>query len=172
MLNADVPDWRLQILNKEIWPDLHCYSTNAMELDYFDIIMIKAGVEFAAFLVETKWDVLILDAVYALKFCAERVLAHWNDFSDFVKDKILLHELYVFLTKCHCRPEIWMSLTAEQKDSLLKELEYHEKAYISDLLMFNLWSRERRLWNWMVRNSISDAMSLENCWHCCEMLEK
>ena len=142
MLNADVPDWRLQILNKEIWPDLHCYTTNAMELDYFDIIMREAGVEFAAFLVETKWGVLILDAVYALKFCAERVLTHWDDFSDFVKDKILLHELYVFLTKCNCRPEIWMSLTVEQKDSLLKDLEYHEKAYISDLLMFNIWSRE------------------------------
>ena len=141
-LSVNVPDWREQVKNKEIWPDLQCYSNNICELSYLKLIINEAGVDFACFIVEHHWDGAFHNAANALTYCAENVVLHWSDFTDFVKEKILKHELYLFLRKCLESQDLWNSLGTVHKDLILRDLDYHEKAYLSDLLMFNIWSKE------------------------------
>ena len=45
-LNENVPDWRLQVKDKNLWPELHSYSQNVAET-YVSLIINEAGLDFA-----------------------------------------------------------------------------------------------------------------------------
>ena len=141
-LNVNVPDWREQVKNKEIWPDLHLYSKNVGEGGYLKLIINEAGVDFACFIVEHHWDGAFFNAAIALTYCAENAVLHWFNYTDFVKEKILKNDLYLFLRNCLESQDLWKSLSTVHKDLILRDLDYQEKAYLSDLLMFNIWSKE------------------------------
>lgn len=141
-LTTNVPDWKEQIKNKSIWPDLHTQGNNIAETIYTEVIIEAVGLEFACFLVKTQWDERHLDARCALDYCCAHIGEHWDQLSLFVQNKVLKCELRIFLSVCETQIDIWKSLTNEQKANVIKNVSEEEKQYFSDLLMYNVWKNE------------------------------
>ena len=141
-LNTNVPDWKEQVKNKDLWPELHSQGNFINECDYTNVIIEEAGLEFACYLVENQWGKRHLDASSALSFCVNHISTDWEDFPIKVKEKILLHELSSFLKECQQNPSLWAGLDKGLKDIVLNEADSSERAYISDLLLYSLWSKK------------------------------
>lgn len=140
-LNENVPDWRLQVKDRNLWPGLHSYSQNVGETYYVSVIINEAGLDFAYYLIQSQWGKLHLDASQALTYCCEHI-NEWNSFPDFVKEKVLDCELRAFLNECLQNANIWQSLTEIQKRKIFDALSTEEEKYVSDILLFKLWSEE------------------------------
>ena len=140
-LNENVPDWRLQVKDKNLWPELHSYSRNVAETNYVSVIINEAGLEFAYFLIQSQWGKKHLDASQALTYCCEHI-NEWNSFPDFVKEKVLDCKLRTYLNECLQNANIWQSLTENQKRNIFDTLSTEEEKYVSDVLLFKLWAEE------------------------------
>lgn len=140
-LDENVPDWKQQVKDKNLWPDLHSYSANIAETYYTDVIIRETGLEFAFYLIQTQWGKKHLDASLALDFCCEHINS-WNTFPDYVKEKILAYHLREFLNRCLQNVDIWQSLTFVQKSSIFVNLALYEEKYVSDILLFKMWKSE------------------------------
>ena len=139
-LNENVPDWRLQVKDKNLWPELH--SQNVAEPpSYLSVIINEAGLDFAYFLIQSQWGKKHLDASQALSYCCEHI-NEWNSFPDFVKEKVLDCELRIYLNECLQDANIWQSLTENQKSNIFDNLSTEEEKYVSDVLLFKLWAEE------------------------------
>ena len=68
-LNENVPDWRLQVKDKNLWPELHSHSQNVAESYYLSVIINEAGLDFAYFLIQRQWGKKHLDASQGLSYC-------------------------------------------------------------------------------------------------------
>ncbi len=140
-LNENVPDWRLQVKDRNLWPELHSYSLNIAESYYVSVIINEAGLDFAYYLTQSQWGKKHLDACQALTYCC-RHINKWNSFPDFVKEKVLDCELRTYLNECLQNENIWQSLTEEQKRNIFDTLAIEEEKYVSDVLLFKLWAEE------------------------------
>ena len=140
-LNENVPDWRLQVKDRNLWPELHSYSLNIAESYYVSVIINEAGLDFAYYLTQSQWGKKHLDACQALTYCC-RHINEWNSFPVFVKEKVLDCELRTYLNECLQNENIWQSLTEEQKRNILDTLAIEEEKYVSDVLLFKLWAEE------------------------------
>lgn len=140
-LNENVPDWTLQVKDKNLWPELHSHSQNVGETYYVSVIINEAGLDFAYYLIQSQWGKKHLDASQALTYCCEHI-NEWNSFPDFVKEKVLDHELRAFLNECLQNANIWQSLTENQKRKIFDTLSTEEEKYVSDIILFKLWSEE------------------------------
>lgn len=141
-LSANVPDWKEQVKNKEIWPDLHSQGDNIAEPPFTDVIIEQAGLEFAYYLTENQWGLKHLDACSALDFCVKHISSNWNEFPDAIKSKILKFHLQEFLMECNTDLTLWKNLSKEHKSLVLEEAKDSEKNYFSDLTTYLLWSKE------------------------------
>lgn len=139
-LTTNVPDWKEQVRNREIWPDLHSQGNYVNETICTDVIIEGAGLEFACYLVETGGR--CLDSVVALSFCVKHISTDWGSFPMIIKEKILSYRLKDFLDECREIPSLWADLEKELKAKVLNEVESSEKLYTSDFLLYNLWSSE------------------------------
>ncbi len=140
-LNENVPDWRLQVKDKNLWPELHSYSQSLAETYYVSVIINEAGLDFAYFLIQSQWEKKHLDASQALTYCCEHI-NEWNSFPDFVKEKVLDRDLRTYLNECLQNANIWQSLTENQKRNIFDTLSTEEEKYVSDVLLFKLWAEE------------------------------
>jgi hypothetical protein len=140
-LNENVPDWRLQVKDKNLWPELHSHSQNVAESYYLSVIINEAGLDFAYFLIQSQWGKKHLDASQALSYCCEHI-NEWNSFPDFVKEKVLDCELRIYLNECLQDVNIWQSLTEKQKSNIFDNLSTEEEKYVSDIILFKLWAEE------------------------------
>lgn len=140
-LNENVPDWRLQVKDKNLWPELHSHSQNVAESSYLSVIINEAGLDFAYFLIQSQWEKKYLDAYQALSYCCEHI-NEWNSFHDFVKEKVLDCELRIYLNECLQDANIWQSLTENQKSNIFDNLSTEEEKYVSDIILFKLWAKE------------------------------
>ena len=143
-LSANVPDWKEQVKNKEIWPDLHSQGDNIAEPPFTDVIIEQAGLEFAYYLTltENQWALKHFDASSALDFCVKHLSSNWNEFPDAIKSKILKFHLKEFLMECNTDLTLWENLSKEHKSLVLDEAKDSEKNYLSDLTTYLLWSKE------------------------------
>lgn len=141
-LSANVPDWKEQVKNKEIWPDLHSQGDNIAETPFTDVIIEQAGLEFAYYLTENQWGLKHLDASRALDFCVKHISSNWNEFPDAIKSNILKFHLQEFLMECNTDLTLWKNLSKEHKSLVLEEAKDSEKNYFSDLTTYLLWSKE------------------------------
>ena len=141
-LNENVPDWRLQVKDKNLWPELHTYSANIAETSYVNVIIREAGLEFAFYLIQNQWK-RGLNGVLGLDFCCEHI-NEWDSFPNFVKEKVLNSTRWLrpYLNECRQNVNIWKSLTEEQKSNIFDNLALNEGKYVSDILLFMLWVRE------------------------------
>ena len=137
-LNENVPDWREQVRDRDIWPELHTQGNNYSESSYIDVIIREAGLEFALYLAEnqSKWP----DSGCAFRYCLEHIHNNWIVFPDSVKEKILNSYLREFLNACLEHRETWNSLSDHQKRSIFDNLK--EDQYVSDLLLLKMWAEE------------------------------
>lgn len=140
-LNENVPDWRLQVKDKNLWPELHSHSQNVAESSYLSVIINEAGLDFAYFLIQKQWGKKHLDACQALSYCCEHI-NEWNSFPNFVKEKVLDCELRIYLNECLQDANIWQSLTENQKSNIFDNLSTEEEKYVSDIILFKLWAKE------------------------------
>ena len=140
-LNENVPDWRLQVKDKNLWPELHSHSKNDAESSYLSVIINEAGLDFAYFLIQSQWGKIHLDASQALSYCCEHI-NEWNSFPDFVKEKVLDCRLRIYLNECLQDANIWQSLTENQKSNIFDNLSTEEEKYVSDIILFKLWAKE------------------------------
>lgn len=140
-LNENVPDWRLQVKDKNLWPELHSHSKNFAESSYLSVIINEAGLDFAYFLIQSQWEKKYLDAYQALSYCCEHI-NEWNSFPNFVKEKVLDCELRIYLNECLQDANIWQSLTENQKSNIFDNLSTEEEKYVSDIILFKLWAKE------------------------------
>ncbi|MEE0991181.1 MAG: hypothetical protein UIC45_07670 [Paludibacteraceae bacterium] len=138
LLDENVLDWKQQVKDKDLWPELHSYSKNVAESYYLSAIINELGIEYACYLVENE-STPHLNAAQALDYISEH-LDKWTTFSEIVKQEILDFKLRNFLTECSNNYDYWNSLTKEQKDNVLAKLRIEETQYVSDLLLFNIWS--------------------------------
>ena len=116
-LADNVPNWKEQVKNRDIWPDLHCYGRNINETIYTDVII-------------------------GLSYCTKHISSNWSSFPRAVQDKILSFHLKQFLDECLRNADLWKNLSTEQKASVLREAEQSERSYVFDIMLFNLWSNE------------------------------
>lgn len=136
-LNENVPDWKQQVKDKNLWPDLHSYTWNIGESSYTSAIIAEAGLEFAFYLIQKGGG--NLDDVLALDFCCKH-LNLWNSFPCNIKEKVLDFRLRNFLRECQQNIIIWQSLTEGEKNRIFDNLATEEENYILDLLLFRLWA--------------------------------
>ena len=139
-LNENVPEWKQEVKDENLWPELHSYSGNVAE-SYVRVIIDEAGLDFAYYLIKNQWGKLHLDASRALDYCCEHI-NEWNSFPNDIKEKVLEHELIVFLNECQQNESVWQSLTETQKGIVFDGLATEEYKYVSDILLFKLWSEE------------------------------
>ena len=139
-LSTNVPNWKEQIKNRDIWPDLHCYGRNINESLFVDVIVEEAGIDFACYLAENATT--FMDEVSAMSYCTKRISSNWSSFPHAVQEKILTYKLKEFLDECLRNADLWANLSAEQKASVLKKAEQAERSYVFDIMLFNLWSNE------------------------------
>lgn len=141
-LSTNVPDWKEQVKNKEIWPDLHSQGQYINETLFTDVIIEQAGLEFAYYLTENQWALKHFDASSALDFCVKHISSNWNEFPDSIKNKILEFHLKEFLSECGINLTLWKNLSEKQKSLVLEEAKDTEKSYFSDIATYMLWSKE------------------------------
>jgi len=113
-LEENVPDWREQVKDKNIWPDLHMQGSNINETVYLDVILEEAGLEYAYFLIENKKFSSHIDAHCALHYCRKRISTDWNNFPEIVKDEILQYCSRDFSMECYNNLSLWNSLTVKR----------------------------------------------------------
>ena len=131
-LDKNVPEWRQQVRNKDLWPELHTYTNYINECFYISAIINEVGIEYACYLVEKKSEPF-LDEAEGL-FYVSNHLDQWFSLSKVVQSDILELYLREFLMECSNNHDYWNSLTQEQKDSVLTTLRLEETKYVSDLL--------------------------------------
>ena len=139
-LANNVPNWKEQVKNRDIWPDLHCYGRNINETIYTDVIIEEAGIEYACYLAENATT--FMDEASGLSYCTRHISSNWSSFPRKVQDKILSLRLKQFLDECLRNADLWKNLSTEQKASVLREAEQSERSYVFDIMLFNLWSNE------------------------------
>lgn len=141
-LDKNVPDWKEQVRDKTLWPNLHCQGMNINETCYLKVIIEAAGLEFAEYLVENQWNGKHLDSSVALDFCTEYINTCWFNFSDFTKEKIIEFKLRQFLSECSTNVVIWNSLEDKWKIKIVLNAITKENLFISDVLLFKIWSEK------------------------------
>ena len=137
-----VPDWKNQIRDRSLWPNLTGHSRYINESTLFRVILEELGIEFANFVIETEWGIRHMEACASLDYCASRIHSNWNDFSNITKRRILEFHLKNFLDCAVENHSLWSSLEDSFKNSLIGEAISCEKDYISDILLFKIWKEE------------------------------
>ena len=142
-LDENVPDWRQQVKDRNLWPDLHSYTANFGDLSYFKVILREAGLDFAYYLIQNQWGKRHIEASLAISYCLEQCNL-WNSFPDYVQEKVLEVDslLRTFLNECQQNVDVWSLLTEKQKSSIIDNLAKNEEKYVSDILLFKLWGDE------------------------------
>jgi hypothetical protein len=142
ILNTRCPDWKEQIRDEAVWPELHLYGANLNETLYLDVFLEELGLKFAYYLVAQQ-DKHFLASVCAADYCSKHIATHWAEFPDVVKNEMLKDRyLRAFLKACLDDASLWNSLSAEQKKKMLDKLENDEPRYVSDHLLFLMWSHD------------------------------
>ena len=131
ILNTRCPDWKQQIRDEAVWPDLHCYGTIINELLYLDVILEELGLKFAYYLVE-HGDQMFVESISGADYCGKHIAAHWAEFPLMVKNEMLTYRyLPVFLDACRNDASLWNSLSAGQKKIVLDRVGSDEPRYAS-----------------------------------------
>lgn len=140
-LTQHVPNWREQVKDKKLWPELHCQTRGGIgEMPFFFAILEVAGIEYAYYLIENSKKYYEWNS--ALRYCLRYMSTEWNNFPEAVKKKIIHFHLGSFLRACRKDIQIWKNLSAEWKQEILNDVAYKENLHCSDLLLFNLWEKE------------------------------
>ena len=137
-----VPDWKNQIRDKSLWPNLIGHSRYINESILFRVILDELGVEFANFVIESEWGKRHMEACASLDYCASRIRSNWNDFSNITKSRILEFNLKQFLDCAGVNDSLWSSLEESFKSSVIEEAISCEKDFISDILLFKIWKED------------------------------
>ena len=141
ILNTRCPDWKEQIKDEAIWPELHSYGANVRETMYLAVFLEELGLKFACYLMEHP-DKGILDSACAADYCSKHIATHWAEFPDKVKSQMLNGYLPTFLSACRGDISLWKSLSASQKKMVLDRVKTDEPNYVSDYLLFLMWAKE------------------------------
>lgn len=141
-LTVSVPDWREEIRNEDIWPELHSQGSNINEVAYTKIFIDELGLEYAFFLIRDQWGKRHHDASCALEYCVRYIITDWDKYPDFVREKILSCKLKDFLLVCVNNPWLWNQLSETEKCGVVWTAISEEKNYVMDVMMFNVWKNE------------------------------
>ena len=139
LLNENVPDWREQVKDKSLWPDLHTQSSYVNEKCFLDVIIEEAGLEYASYLIETQWGKRHLDASAALDYCARNIMTDLQNMPETVIDKILLFKQREFLNECLANTNLWNSLSCEKRFNFVDYICKEEMDYCWDIMLFMIW---------------------------------
>lgn len=141
-LDKYVPDWKEEIRDREKWDSFHTYGSYMNEMVFTDIIIEELGLEFCYFLIDSQFGKRHNEASSALAYCSKCIVSDWDNFPESVQQKILTYDLKNFLSVCFDNPHLWNGLTKYQKSTVLFSAISEERAYVSDYILYYLWSHE------------------------------
>lgn len=88
-LSEEVPDWKEQIRDKSIWPDLKPQSNALHEVEMMKIMIEELGTKFACYFIETRIEPIYGRArMAAIDYCLEHAENEWDSYSDEVKREV------------------------------------------------------------------------------------
>lgn len=141
-LDENVPDWKEQIRDKSIWPELHSNCSFINACIYTEVIIEELGYEFACYLMENPENTHGLDTYCALTYCAKHIQTDWTNYPEKVQNNLLDNNLKDFFRACNTNSNLWQLLSDVQKQNVIQTAANAEKNYVSDLLLLNLWQNE------------------------------
>ena len=155
ILNTRCPDWKEQIRDEAVWPELHLYGANLNETLYLDVFLDELGLKFAYYLVE-HGDQMFVESISGADYCCKHIATHWAEFPLIVKNEMLTYRyIPVFLDACRNDASLWNSLSADQKRIVLDRVESDEPRYASYVRAALIREKERAY-----RKSPADARRL------------
>jgi len=137
LLSENVPDWREQIKDKSIWPELHTYANSGNDGVCLLEIIKELGVEFACFILETPPS--YFDEKIAINYCVDNIDANWKKYQKNVRERVVKCRTWEYFDACNRNPNIWFGLDLNERKEYVEYIIESEKILFHDVLMFNLW---------------------------------